>query len=198
MNNYKPRGLSCNISYTQIELCLIVLKSSIIKLIQYIVLIILKYVSDTFLFFISNDINYKNQSDILSSDSDDEQQEFSAEYTMVLNKLNINNIISKYTKNKNKNAIYCKKSYYIIKSFLFNFDGTNIINKSICTKKLIIMYNLFNILNTLHINDITTYHKYIYIFYKNDLNEFKVKIIDIRNNIDITTKNELLFNIISL
>jgi hypothetical protein len=60
------------------------------------------------------------------------------------------------------------------------------------------MHNLFNSINTLHINEITKYHKYIYIFYKTDLNEFKVKIIDIRNNFDLTLKNDLLFNIITL
>ena len=40
--------------------------------------------------------------------------------------------------------------------------------------------------------------KYIYIFYKNNLNQFHIKIIDINNNVDIINNTELTFNMINL
>ena len=41
-------------------------------------------------------------------------------------------------------------------------------------------------------------YKYIYIFYRNNLNKFNVKIIDLNNNVEIINNTELMFNIINL
>ena len=184
-----------DITYT--EIIILVLKSYIFRLLNWFILILLKYISDKYFIFVSNDIKYNNTYDI-SDSSDDEIIEpiYVKEYETIKNKFKINNMINKYTKNTCKN--YNKDTFYILKSFLFNFDGTCVIDKSICTKKIIILFNRFGCLNTVKINNMINSYKYIYIFYKNDLNQFHIKIIDMNNNVDITNNTELMFNIINL
>lgn len=182
-----------NITYT--EIIILIIKTYFSKLINWLYILILKYISDKYLIFVSNKIKYDVCYD--TSESDDEiELKYNYEYELIKKTFKINKIIDKYEKNRYIN--YNKKDFYIIKSFLFNYDSGKDINKYICTKKIIIIINLFEKLTTDKIKDITNKYKYIYIFYKNDLNEFNVKVIDIVNNIDIYSNSELIFNIITL
>ena len=184
----------------ELEIIFLFLKSLFFKFANYIIFIILKYISDRFFIFVKNDIDYNSVYDISDDSSDDviEPTEIPIEYKNILKKLNIDNVINKYSKNINKQKLYNKDSFYIINSFLFNFEDKNITDKYIFTKKLIILFNRFSYINTKHIFDITNQYKYLYIFYKNDENKYNVKIIDIINNIDIISNSDLLFNIIHL
>ena len=190
-----------------LEILILFLKSLFFKFINYIIFIFLKYISDEYFVFTNNDINYdmnyNSVYDVSDSNSEDpdkpiEPINIPLEYKNILKKLNTNNIINKYSKNVNKQKIYNKDTFYIINSFLFNFEDTNIIDKYIFTKKLIILFNIFNYINTKQIIDINDQYKYLYIFYKNDDNKYNVKIIDIINNVDIITNSDILFNIVHL
>lgn len=184
-----------DITYT--EIIILVFKSYVCKLLNWLVLILLKYISDKYFIFVSNDIKYNNTYDISDSSSDEIIESiYVKEYETIKNTFKINNIINKYTKNTCKN--YNKDTFYILKSFLFNFDGDRVINKSICTKKIIILFNRFGCINTNKIKTMINSCKYIYIFYKNDLNQFHIKIIDMNNNVDIINNTELMFNMINL
>ena len=184
-----------NITY--FEILILVLKSYISKLLNWLILIILKYISDKYFVLISNDIKYNAVYDVSDSSSDEVIEPiYVKEYETIKDTFKINNIINKYTKNTSKN--YKKDTFYIIKSFLFNFDGVQVTDKYICTKKIIILFNRFGCINTNKIKNIINSYKYIYIFYKNDINQFHIKIIDINNNVDIVNNTELMFNLINL
>lgn len=183
-----------------IELIFLFLKSLFFKLINNILFIILKYISDKYFVFVKNEIKYDSVYDVSDSNSEDiiEPTEIPIEYTNILNKLNVNNIINKYSKNTNKKKMYDDNSFYIINSFLFNFKENCMTDKDIFTKKLIILFNRFNYINIKHIFDINDGYKYLYIFYKNDENKYNVKIIDMLNGIELVSNSEILFNIIHL
>ena len=184
-------------SITYTEIIILVLKSYICKLLNWLILVVLKYISDKFFVFVSNDIQYNTVYDISDSSSDEVIEPiYVKEYETIKNTFKINNIIDKYT--RNKSTYYNKDTFYIINAFLFNFNGAQIIDKSICTKKIIILFNRFGCINTNKIKDMIDSYKYIYIFYKNDLNQFHIKIIDMNNNVDIVNNTELMFNIINL
>ena len=182
------------------NLIFLIFKSIIARVINYIILVFLKYISDKYFIFVKNDINYYSMYDLSDSSSDEtiEPTAIPIEYINILKKFNITNVINKYTKNTNKHKLYSKDSYYIINSFLFNFKDTNITDKYIFTKKLIILFNRYGYMNTIKINELNDNYKYIYIFYKSDNNIYNVKIIDIKNNVDIIDNSNILFNLIRL
>jgi hypothetical protein len=184
-----------NITYT--EIIILILRSYLSKLLNWLFLILLKYISDKYFVFVYNHIQYNTIYDISDSSSDEIIEPiYVKEYETIKNAFKINNIINKYTKNKYE--FYDKNIFYIINAFLFNFNGEQVIEKSICTKKIIMLFNRFGCLNTNNIKNMINSYKYIYIFYKNDLNEFHIKIIDMNNNIDIINNTELMFNLIHL
>jgi len=182
------------------DIYILFLKSLFFKLINCIVFLFLKYISDKYFVFVKNDIKYDSIYDASDSNSDDviEPIEMPIEYKNILEKLNISNVINKYSKSAVKKKLYKHNEFYIINAFLFNFKDRNIVEKDVCTKKLIILFNRFNVINTKHIMDISDHYKYLYIFYKNDENIYNVKIIDIINNVDIVSNSDLLFNIVNL
>jgi hypothetical protein len=184
-----------NITYT--EIIILILKSYICKLLNWLILVLLKYISDKYLIFVPNNIKYNAEYDVSDSSSDEIIEPiYVKEYEIIKNTFKIHKIINKY--NKNKHNMYNKDTYYILKAFLFNFDGEQVIEKCVCTKKIIIIFNRFGCLNTNNIKNMINNHKYIYIFYKNDMNEFHIKIIDMNNNIDVINNNELMFNLIHI
>jgi hypothetical protein len=184
-------------SITYIEILILVIKSYMYKLLNWLILILLKYISDKYFIFISNNVQYNTVYDISDSSSDETIEPiYVTEYETIKHIFKINNIIDKYTRNRSE--CYHKDSFYILKAFLFNFNGIKIIEKSICTKKIIILINRFGCINTNKIKNMIHSYKYIYIFYKNDLNQFRIKIIDMNNNIDIINNTELMFNVINL
>jgi hypothetical protein len=184
-------------SITYTEIIILVFKSYICKLLNWLILVLLKYISDKYFIFISNDIQYNTIYDISDSSSDEIIEPiYVKEYDNIITTFKIDNMINKYT--KNRSSYYNKDTFYIINAFLFNFDGVQVINKYVCTKKIIILFNRFGCINTNKIKNMINTYKYIYIFYKNDLNQFHIKIIDINNNIDIINNTELMFNIINL
>lgn len=183
-----------------IEIIFLFLKSLFFKLINYILFVVLKYISDKYFVFVKNEIKYDSVYDVSDSNSEDiiEPTEIPIEYKNILNKLNVNNIINKYSKNINKKKMYNEDSFYIINSFMFNFKDSCMTDKYVFTKKLIILFNRFNYINIKHIFDINNEYKYLYIFYKNDENKYNVKIIDMLNGIELISNSEVLFNIIHL
>lgn len=183
-----------------IELIFLFLKSLLFKLMNYILFTILKYISDKYFVFIKNEIKYESVYDVSDSNSEDiiEPTDIPLEYTNILSKLNVNNIINKYSKSNNKKKIYNENSFYIINSFLFNFKEDCMTDKLVFTKKLIILFNRFNSINVKHVFDINDSYKYLYIFYKNEDNKYNVKIIDMLNGVDLVTNSDILFNIIHL
>ena len=183
-----------------IEIIILILKSLIARIINYIIFIFLKYISDKYLIFVNNDIKYHSMYDVSDSSSDEiiDPLPMPIEYINILKKFNINNVINKYTKNINKHLLYNKDSYYIINAFLFNFKDANVTDKYLFTKKLIVLFNRYGYINTIKINELNDRYKYLYLFYKSDDNIYNVKIIDIKNNVDIVDNSELLFNLIRL
>lgn len=183
-----------------IHLIILVLKSYIIILFNWLLIWILKNISEKLLIFTSNNIKYNTIYDISDSTDDEiiEPIDIPSDYKNILEKFNINNVINKYMNSTNKNKKYDENSFYIINSFLFNFKDNQVISKYICTKKIIILFNNFGSLNTIKIKEFESEYKYLYIFYKNELNNFCVKIVDIHNNIDIICHSKLLFNVINL
>jgi hypothetical protein len=180
---------------TNTEIIILVLKIYLTKLFNWLCLILLKYISDKYLIFTSNNIKYNAYYD--TSDSNEELEPiYVHEYEIIKDRFKIDNIINKYKQNKYMN--YKKNEYYIINSFLFNFDGDYVSDKYYCTNKIIILFNRFECLNTDKIKLVTNKYKYLYIFYKDNLDNFNVKIIDLNNNINIIDNSELIFNIISL
>lgn len=182
---------------TKLEIIILVLKCYLYRLLNWIYLVSLNYISDKYLIFVSNKIKYESYYDISDSSSDEViESVYAKEYESIKDKFKINNIIMKYTHNRYMN--YEKNAFYIIKSFLFNFSIDKVTEKYCCTKKLIISFNRFGCINTDNIKLINSDYKYIYIFYKNGSNNFHIKIIDMNNNIDIICNSELMFNTVSL
>lgn len=180
---------------TNTEIIILVLKSYLIKVFNWLCLILLKYISDKYLIFTSKNVQYNAYYD--TSDSNEEIEPiYVQEYEIIKDRFKIDNIINKYKKTKYMN--YKKNEYYIINSFLFNFDGEYVIDKYHCTNKIIILLNRFECLNTNTIKIITNKYKYIYIFYKDSTDDFNVKIIDLNNNVNIIDNSELMFNVINL
>ncbi len=167
---------------------------------NWLLIWILKNISEKLLIFTSNNIKYNTEYDVSDSTDDEiiEPIHTSAEYKNILEKFNINNVINKYMNKTKKNKKYDKDSFYIINSFLFNFENNQVFAKYTCTKKIIILFNNFGSFNTIKIKEFESEYKYLYIFYKNDLNDYCVKIVDIYNNINIINNSKLLFNIINL
>lgn len=178
----------------------LVLKSYIILLLNSLLILILKNISEKLLIFTSNNIKYNTEYDVSDSTDDEiiEPMNISVDYKNILEKFNINNVINKYMNNTKKNKKYDKDLFYIINSFLFNFENNQVFAKYTCTKKIIILFNNFGSLNTMKIKEFESEYKYLYIFYKNDSNDYCVKIVDIYNNINIINNSKLLFNIINL
>lgn len=182
---------------TKLEIIILILKCYLYRLLNWICLVSLNYISDRYLIFVSNKIKYVSYYDISDSSSDEVIEPiYVKEYESIKDKFKINNIIMKYTYNKYMN--YDKNEFYIIKSFLFNFSAGEVTEKYCFTKKLIINFNRFGSINTNNIKLINSDYKYIYIFYKNGSNNFQIKIIDMNNNIDILCNSELMFNTVSL
>lgn len=196
------------------------LLSFIVYCYQYAITCILLFIDDNYLFFIPNKIHYisnsiESESD-LDSDSDSESETQSEseiqfdsdlnEYKNILELFNIinnfNNIEQLYKKTFISNIIINSNEIYIVNSFLFNFNNEkNIIDLTDIfpfTKKLCILYNIYNKFNSNHIQNLNLPYRYLYILYKNSKFQYKYGIIDLDNNIQIINNKKLLFNNIRL
>lgn len=199
-----------------IELLFLFIKGFLILLFKNLILLSMKTLNDEMFFFIQNDIDYKKKhnflldsdSDNISSSEDEDEDEIYENkiYDMVKFNCDIYNTLNTIKINPDKLSInnYLKTDKtYIINSFLFNVTGNayKIIDKYNFTKKLIILYNLENSINTKSIMDLVNGYNFLYIFYKTDLlnkNEYKIIIIDLINNHEIVNKKNILFNTIIL
>lgn len=173
---------------------------------QYFIKFILLYLEDSYLYlFINNIILYipESVSDSESDSSSDLESELECkenenlEYIKILNLFNIN---SNYNKNNQKINIQTK--IIIVNCFLFNYNQEleiiNLTDIFYFTRKLVILYNIANKLNTHVIKELCLNYKYMYILYSTNSNEYKYLIIDLDNNLDIYKNKKILFNTIKL
>lgn len=192
-------------------LLLIISKGFLVIAFKIFILNVIKTFNDNILFMIDNHIIYKSKFDCLSdsdesnldSDFENEDEEGGYEnklYDMV--KFNCDIDEYKFIPDNLYNYKFVKKNnYIIINSFLFNVSGNahKIVDIHQFTKKLIVLYYLEDSsINTKTIRDIMGNYNYLYIYYRNDNDEFKVNIIDLNNNYEIMNKKDILFNNIAL
>ncbi len=113
----------------------------------------------------------------------------------ILQLCNIKKTLLRYNK-KNIPNTYEK---LVIKSFLFNFHKGIVMDNHQFTNKLIMINNVYDSMNVRVIRNLTSYkYKYIYIFYRLETGEYKVKIVDMVINYDITNNSSVLFGSIRL
>ncbi len=180
---------------------IIIIKTIVEYIYRIYINLLIIYIQDRFLDKYYSPIQYEHP--FFISDEQDEIDEYLAEslknstYDIILKLCNIDKTIKRYNKKK-----FEGEGIVIIKSFLFNLETINeykIVNNYQFTNKLVMVYKLYNSLNTKTIKSLTFYeYNYIYILYRTCKGDIKVKIVDLTNNYNIINNTIMPFDIITL
>lgn len=129
-------------------------------------------------------------------DDDDNDYNIVNEQNDAIVKLcNVNKTLTRYNKKKLNDNL----EKLVVKAFLFNYKNNAIVDNYPFTNKLMMINNSYNSMNIRTIKNLTHYrYKYIYILYRTEKGDFKVKIIDMNMNYDIINNTNVLFNSIKL
>ena len=113
------------------------------------------------------------------------------DYTKIEALCNINKTLTRYKKNNKYNS----DKFIIIKAFLFNLKDEKITDNYTFTNKLTLIYNTYESLNLKTIRLLSKEQfRYVYIFYKNNENVYKIRIFDLFEGYELIDKSRVIFN----
>ena len=176
----------------------IFIKSSIYILYIKLILNAITLLDDKYLYHLAQPvIECKNNVDVMFIDSSDEEEEENLLYKEIIDKFNIKSFLDRYN---NDLCDYDNiDKYIIINSIIFDYSNNNITNCINFTNKLAIINSIYGNIKTTDILKVNLNKgEYIFILYKSISDYYKISIIDLKNNKNIITNEDLLFKTLNL
>lgn len=152
------------------------------------------YIDDKYLYRYNKPIIYEDLFTLDDNNEDLIKLYKRSSYDDILKLCNIDKTLKRYSKKKFK----CENTI-VIKSFLFNFKHDKIVNNKQFTNKLVMIHNIYNSISIKTINELSYYdYNYLYVLFKTNKNDIKIKIIDLTNNYNLVNNTIMPFDIITL